>query len=137
MHAHHSPRIEIVGFLGEIADFPPTHTHTHTSRPTADHPMFGYIGNAPGPLPDSNILWIVEFFEKQKRTFSSLALISAIPASATPLCLMPTETSWWATTCFSASIASWKWNYIPNNIDIRDRIWDWKDPQFLRARAQP
>jgi hypothetical protein len=27
----------------------------------------------------------------------------------------------------------WQWNYIPKNIDNRYRLWDWKDPQFLRA----
>jgi hypothetical protein len=31
----------------------------------------------------------------------------------------------------------WEWNYIPHNIDNRYRVWDWKDPQFLRTRAQP
>jgi hypothetical protein len=28
------------------------------------------------------------------------------------------------------------WNVIPNNIDQNlSRLWDWKDPQFLRTRA--
>ena len=32
----------------------------------------------------------------------------------------------------------WEWNYIPNDIDSNpSRIWEWKDPQFLRARASP
>ena len=68
---------------------------------------------------------------------------------------MPAEISQWARTCLSASIAifaivgvlihaqgalrygPWEWNYIPHNIDNRYRVWDWKDPQFLRTRAQP
>jgi hypothetical protein len=68
---------------------------------------------------------------------------------------MPAETSQCARTCLSASIAifaivgvvihaqgalrygPWEWNYIPHNIDNRYRVWDWKDPQFLRTRAQP
>lgn len=30
------------------------------------------------------------------------------------------------------------WNVIPNDIELnRSRLWDWKDPQFLRTRAVP
>ena len=31
--------------------------------------------------------------------------------------------------------ATWEWNYVPANIDLQpDRVWDWRDPQFLRTR---
>ena len=67
---------------------------------------------------------------------------------------LPAYVNQWVSRCLSASIAisavlgvlihaqgalrygPWQWNYIPNYIDT-SRIWDWTDPQFLRAQAPP
>jgi len=32
--------------------------------------------------------------------------------------------------------AVWRWNVTPQNVDVSsERVWDWKDPQFLRWRS--